>query len=82
MTETKAKDLKDTMCSEFAKIFDHSQFILDNSENALLVEATLDTLLHFMNWIPLRYIFETTLISTLILKVLVLVVYYVLYARY
>ena len=32
--------------------------------------ATLDTLLKFLNWIPLGYIFETKLIQTLILKFL------------
>ena len=30
--------------------------------------ATLDTLLKFLNWIPLGYIFETKLIQTLIVK--------------
>ena len=34
------------------------------------VGATLDTLLKFLNWIPLGYIFETKLIQTLILKFL------------
>jgi exportin-1 len=70
MTQTKAKHLKDTMCSEFAKIFELCQFVLDNSQNAPLVEANLETLLRFLNWIPLGYIFETKLISTLIFKFL------------
>lgn len=34
------------------------------------VHATLETLLRFLNWIPLGYIFETKLISTLIYKFL------------
>lgn len=42
----------------------------ENSQNAPLVQATLETLLRFLNWIPLGYIFETKLISTLIYKVL------------
>ena len=41
----------------------------ENSQNALLVGATLETLLKFLNWIPLGYIFETKLITTLIYKV-------------
>ena len=41
----------------------------ENSQNAPLVHATLETLLRFLNWIPLGYIFETKLISTLIYKV-------------
>lgn len=42
----------------------------DNSSNASLVGATLETLLRFLNWIPLGYIFETSLIATLIEKFL------------
>lgn len=32
--------------------------------------STLETLLRFLNWIPLGYIFETKLITTLIFKFL------------
>lgn len=69
MTQTKAKHLKDTMCSEFSQIFQLCQFVLDNSQNVPLVAVTLETLLRFLNWIPLGYIFETKLITTLIFKV-------------
>ncbi|CAG0915869.1 unnamed protein product [Notodromas monacha] len=68
MTQTKAKHLKDSMCSQFSAIFQLCQFVLDTSHNAPLVGATLETLLRFLNWIPLGYVFETKLISTLILK--------------
>lgn len=70
ITQTKAKHLKDSMCSEFSQIFQLCQFVLDNSQNAALVGATLDTLLRFLNWIPLGYIFETKLIHTLVFKFL------------
>ncbi|XP_014669844.1 PREDICTED: exportin-1-like isoform X2 [Priapulus caudatus] len=70
MTQIKAKHLKDTMCSEFSQIFQLCQFVMENSQNAPLVAATLETLLRFLNWIPLGYIFETKLISTLIYKFL------------
>ncbi|XP_054006733.1 exportin-1 [Hylaeus anthracinus] len=70
MTQTKAKHLKDTMCSEFSQIFQLCQFVLDNSQNVPLVAVTLETLLRFLNWIPLGYIFETKLISTLVFKFL------------
>ncbi|KDR14611.1 exportin-1 [Zootermopsis nevadensis] len=70
MTQTKAKHLKDTMCSEFSQIFQLCQFVMDNSQNAPLVGSTLETLLRFLNWIPLGYIFETKLINTLIFKFL------------
>uniref|UniRef100_A0A0V0G423 Exportin-1 n=1 Tax=Triatoma dimidiata TaxID=72491 RepID=A0A0V0G423_TRIDM len=70
LTQTKAKHLKDSMCQEFSQIFQLCQFVLDNSQNAPLVGSTLETLLRFLNWIPLGYIFETKLISTLIYKFL------------
>ncbi|XP_023337430.1 exportin-1 [Eurytemora carolleeae] len=70
MTQTKAKHLKDSMCSQFSDVFTLCQFVMDNSNNAALVGATLDTLLKFLNWIPLGYIFETKLIQTLIVKFL------------
>lgn len=70
MTQAKAKHLKDSMCSEFAQIFQLCQFVMDNSQNAPLVGSTLETLLRFLNWIPLGYIFETKLITTLIYKFL------------
>ena len=70
MTQTKAKHLKDTMCSQFSDVFTLCQYVLENSQNPPLVGATLETLLRFLNWIPLGYIFETTLIQTLICKFL------------
>ncbi|OXB75013.1 UNVERIFIED_CONTAM: hypothetical protein H355_001420 [Colinus virginianus] len=45
---------------------------MENSQNAPLIQATLETLLRFLNWIPLGYMYETKLISTLTYKVLVL----------
>ncbi|KAG7260826.1 hypothetical protein CRUP_011793 [Coryphaenoides rupestris] len=69
MTQVKAKHLKDSMCNEFSQIFQLCQFVM-NSQNAPLVHATLETLLRFLNWIPLGYIFETKLISTLVYKFL------------
>lgn len=71
ITQTKAKHLKDSMCSEFSQIFTLCQFVLENSQNPPLVNATLETLLRFLNWIPLGYIFQTKLIHTLIFKFLI-----------
>lgn len=70
ITQTKAKHLKDTMCSEFSQIFQLCSFVLESSMNAPLIQVTLETLLRFLNWIPLGYIFETPLINTLIFKFL------------
>uniref|UniRef100_A0A1A9URN0 Exportin-1 n=1 Tax=Glossina austeni TaxID=7395 RepID=A0A1A9URN0_GLOAU len=70
ITQTKAKHLKDTMCSEFSQVFQLCSFVLESSMNAPLIQVTLETLLRFLNWIPLGYIFETSLIDTLIFKFL------------
>ncbi|XP_067621814.1 exportin-1 [Eurosta solidaginis] len=70
ITQTKAKHLKDTMCSEFSQIFQLCSFVLESSMNAPLIQVTLETLLRFLSWIPLGYIFETALIETLIFKFL------------
>jgi exportin-1 len=66
MTSTKAKNLKTTMCAEFSQIFQLCLEILTTAEQANLIRATLKTLLRFLNWIPLGFIFETRLIDTLI----------------
>lgn len=70
ITQTKAKHLKDTMCTEFSQVFQLCLFVLENSLYAPLISATLETLLKFLNWIPLGYIFETKLINMLVFKFL------------
>jgi len=65
MTSTKTRNLKTTMCAEFSQIFHLCQEVLGSANQPSLVKATLQTLLRFCNWIPLGYIFETTLITTL-----------------
>uniref|UniRef100_A0A8C3UKH2 Exportin-1 n=1 Tax=Catharus ustulatus TaxID=91951 RepID=A0A8C3UKH2_CATUS len=61
ITQVKAKHLKDSMCNEFSQIFQLCQFVMENSQNAPLVHATLETLLRFLNWIPLGYILRPIL---------------------
>lgn len=70
MTQAKANHMKERFCSEFQAVFQLCQHIMETSQNAPLVEATLNTLLRFLNWIPLGYIFETTLIDMLTSKFL------------
>ena len=70
MTQAKARHLKESMCSEFSEVFNLCVYVMDNSASFGLVEATLQTLLKFLNWIPLGYIFETKLFTTLIYKFL------------
>lgn len=65
MTSTKTKNLKTTMCAEFSAVFGLCSEVLTTANSASLIKATLETLLRFLNWIPLGYIFETDLIVTL-----------------
>ncbi|CAF0774350.1 unnamed protein product, partial [Brachionus calyciflorus] len=66
MTQIKAKALKESMNNEFQQVFQLCIFIMANSQNVNLITVTLETLLRFLNWIPLGYIFETELIPNLI----------------
>lgn len=59
--------LRLTKTQQFSSVI---YLLQDNSQNASLVGSTLETLLRFLNWIPLGYIFETNLISSLVDKFL------------
>lgn len=65
MTSAKTKSLKTTMCGEFSEIFKLCHQILEQAQKPSLVKATLETLLRFLSWIPLGYIFETNIIAIL-----------------
>ncbi|KAI5297690.1 Karyopherin transporter, partial [Ascosphaera atra] len=71
MTTAKAKNLKTTMSTEFSQIFQLSSEVLATATEPSLVKATLETLLRFLNWIPLGYVFETPIINTLIGRFLI-----------
>jgi exportin-1 len=66
MTQTKIKNLKNQMCGEFSEIFKLCSEVLEEAQKSSLIKATLETLLRFLNWIPLGYIFETTIIDQLL----------------
>eukprot|EP00051_Salpingoeca_urceolata_P013954 m.176775 g.176775 ORF g.176775 m.176775 type:complete len:1074 (+) comp17952_c4_seq1:181-3402(+) len=70
MTQVKAQHLKDSMCSEFAAVFELCQFVMQRSTTPSLITACLKTLLNFLSWIPIGYIFQTDLIPTLVTKFL------------
>lgn len=63
MTSQKTRNLKDSMCSQFSDIFKLCQSVLQTGDSASLLKATLETLLRFLNWIPLGYVFETDIID-------------------
>eukprot|EP01134_Creolimax_fragrantissima_P004030 CFRG4030T1 len=70
MTVAKARQLKDSMNSQFGMIFELCMFVFENTDSTALVKSTLDTLLCFLSWIPIGYIFETQLIDILSMKFL------------
>lgn len=59
MTSQKRRELKQSMCDEFTSIYQLCSEVLRTATEASLIKATLETLLKFLNWIPLGYIFET-----------------------
>ncbi|CAM9165729.1 unnamed protein product [Ectocarpus fasciculatus] len=70
MTAEKARLMKQSLNEEFTQIFQLCEFILGASSKASLVNATLITLQRFISWIPLGYVFETSLLNTLVNKFL------------
>eukprot|EP00842_Homolaphlyctis_polyrhiza_P001757 jgi/Hompol1/2582/HPOL_001426-RA len=65
LTQQKAKNLKNQMSGEFSEIFQLCHEVLEKAAKPSLIKATLQTLLRFLSWIPLGYIFETNLIDIL-----------------
>lgn len=65
MTQRKIKNLKNNICGEFSEIFQLCHEVLEKAQKPSLIRATLETLLRFLNWIPLGYIFETNIIDIL-----------------
>ncbi|KAF9264734.1 hypothetical protein L218DRAFT_200244 [Marasmius fiardii PR-910] len=66
MTQNKTKNLKNQMCGEFSDIFKLCSEVLEEANKTSLIKATLETFLRFLNWIPLGFIFETTIIDLLL----------------
>jgi len=71
MTQSKIRQLKDSLNSEFYQIFQLCDFVMGNSQKPKLLLVTLETLLRYLSWIPLGYIFETGLVNTLISRFLI-----------
>lgn len=53
------------LCAEFEPIFELCAFVFEHSESVTLVHTTLETLLRFLSWIPMDYVFVTPLIQYL-----------------
>jgi exportin-1 len=70
MTQAKVAELKESFNKEFSMIYQLCELILSSAKKADLISVTLQTLLRFLNWIPLGYIFETNMLELLITKFL------------
>mmetsp|Transcript_291 Transcript_291/g.689 ORF Transcript_291/g.689 Transcript_291/m.689 type:complete len:1087 (-) Transcript_291:459-3719(-) len=68
MVTSKVKNMKESLNSEFAAIYHLCEFILDQSQRPTLLKVTLQTLQRFLTWIPLGFIFQTSLVDTLLNK--------------
>ncbi len=68
MTAVKIKNMKDSLNEEFSKVFELCEFVLQHSQRPSLLSLTLETLQRYLTWIPLGYVFETSLIGVLLQK--------------
>lgn len=66
LTQAKTKELKTSLNAEFAAIHGLCMFALERSTKPDLIRATLTTLHAFLSWVPLGYIFESSLVDTLL----------------
>ncbi|KAJ7483576.1 CRM1 C terminal-domain-containing protein [Mycena latifolia] len=66
MTQRKTAQLKTQLAGEFSDIFKLCCEVLKEANKASLIRATLETLLRFLSWIPLGYVFETQVIDLLL----------------
>ena len=69
MTQAKIKELKNSFNKDFSLIYQLCDFVINQSQKPSLLLTTLQTLKAFLNWIPLAYIFNTSMIDQLIYKV-------------
>ena len=58
--------LKNALNTDFPRIHELCEFVLQHSQRPELIQRTLLTLHAFLSWIPLGYIFESTLLDTLL----------------
>ncbi|CAO3690063.1 unnamed protein product [Rhizopus stolonifer] len=65
MTHLKTSSLQQSIYKEFSDVFHLCLEILKEATKATLIKTTLDTLLRFLSWIPVGYIFNTDLIQQL-----------------
>jgi exportin-1 len=67
MTMTKMQKMKNQMVNEFGSVFDLCKKVLSapSTTSIYLNNATLETLLKFISWIPIQFIYQQDLIQIL-----------------
>jgi exportin-1 len=67
MTVAKMQKLKNQMVNEFGSIFDLCKKVLSTPNNSSihLINATLETLLKFISWIPIQFVYQQDLVQIL-----------------
>jgi exportin-1 len=68
ITSTRKAQIQQQFNNEFSNVFALCQEVLGNTNSSQLVDVTLQTLLRFLKWIPLAYVFESNLIEILAMK--------------
>lgn len=63
----KMQKLKNQMVNEFGSIFDLCKKVLSahSTTSTYLINATLETLLKFIGWIPIQFVYQQDLIHIL-----------------
>jgi exportin-1 len=72
MTLSKMQKLKTQMVNEFGSIFDLCKSVLSANVPESLSKAAFETLLKFISWIPIQFVFQQSLIDILTRKVMLL----------
>jgi len=70
LTSRKIEDLKERLTEEFQLIFQLCEFVMQNGKNVTTLQTTLQCILRFLFWMPLYYVFETSLLDMLLHKFL------------
>lgn len=72
MTGVKAENLKKQMCDEFSEIYQLCIDVLQNAAHPSLILATLLSILRYIPWVPLQFIFDTPITELLLSRFLCL----------
>lgn len=66
LVQAKTTELKQSLNKEFRLIHELCLFVLNASQKADLVRATLATLAAYLTWVPLGYVLESNIVELLL----------------